>query len=1060
MKKINILLLIGLLGILNCGVRKAVQPGRPATKLSQQLPSELRGVWITRFNYAHTNPDTMRNRIINILEQTAKANFNAVFFQVRGQAETFYPSPLEPWSKLIDFRDPGFDPVRLVVEEAHRRKLKFYAYINLLPIWNGDDPPKAPNHLYYTHGPHVNPDSSWVCFGSNGKPMKKNEYYYLNPALPQVKTYLKGVIKHFVEKYDVDGLHFDRIRYPGFEYIHDPYSLKTFAADSLQMKITKSDWARRQLSDLVEDVVVEALLVKPYLIISAATWGMYRTDDIEDYGQFGSGYHTYYQDAIDWLDRGIMDFIVPMIYWDIPDPLPNFDDLWKDFRKRTPNYRHVYPGVRVRPKLLESDEIAKQINFVRKTGGKGTVMFDFRSLKGEGLEIVRQNLYHTKVDLPQNLKRITPEQVVGLGLEKLIPESRGGQRVTVTPDKRRKRTDQNGRLGLIFSEKPDSLLIRTENRSIPLKTKWWRTPFNYSVEADSTVSREFPWVEFRRIPNDTTTNEEFHFLCKTDYPAQAWINGDSAKVYKTGIFFDKLVLNEGKNRVCAKIKSGESDSAKYVREFYYKKIDKTRKPFPLWFDEKSIEPAENLILQPEDVVQIGFRGSKGQEAIAEVKPLKVKLPFSRKDFADYSYYQTELPLQLLKKDKTYKIELILKSTSPESKKEKLKYSLKSSIQVKEAHQFPLVKTTQHNSLLYYSLGKIRLGPPLIAEYEPGVILKTSGKIGENYRIYLNRNEEGYIHQEYVGELPAETIKPSYYVRSISCTPAEDGDIIRIPYSEPVPYSIYPEPDQNRIIISLYGAKTASTWIIHRKGLKVIEKVVWKQATPETYQVIVNLKTSKIWGYDITTAGSSLILHIKYPPVLDMNDSFQPLSDLNIAIEAGHGGDNLGAVGLSGVFEKDINLDLAQKLADICRENGMNVLQVRDSDKYMTLTEKRDTVLKSCAHLLVSIHANSGGSSNSYLGVSGTSTYYNNPFWAKFAEMVYNHLLELELEEFGVVGSFNYKVIRVHSRPTILVEQAFLSNAEDEEKLASEEFRQNMAEKIYAGIIEFVEYMLE
>ena len=67
-------------------------------------------------------------------------------------------------------------------------------------------------------------------------------------------------------------------------------------------------------------------------------------------------------------------------------------------------------------------------------------------------------------------------------------------------------------------------------------------------------------------------------------------------------------------------------------------------------------------------------------------------------------------------------------------------------------------------------------------------------------------------------------------------------------------------------------------------------------------------------------------------------------------------------------------------------------------------------------------------------------------------------METGLDEFGFVGSFNYIVIRVHSRPTILVEQAFLDNAIDEEKLGSEEFRQNMAQKIYEGIVEFVDYM--
>jgi N-acetylmuramoyl-L-alanine amidase len=125
---------------------------------------------------------------------------------------------------------------------------------------------------------------------------------------------------------------------------------------------------------------------------------------------------------------------------------------------------------------------------------------------------------------------------------------------------------------------------------------------------------------------------------------------------------------------------------------------------------------------------------------------------------------------------------------------------------------------------------------------------------------------------------------------------------------------------------------------------------------------------------------------------------------------------------------------------------------------MMLLDKRKTAIESGADLLVSIHANAAGTRGGYLGVGGTSTYYHNPFWADLAERMYDHLLELDLNEFGVVGSFNYTVIRVSQMPSILVEQAFMTHAEDEEKLASPEFRQAMAERMYEGILDFLTNM--
>jgi len=93
-------------------------------------------------------------------------------------------------------------------------------------------------------------------------------------------------------------------------------------------------------------------------------------------------------------------------------------------------------------------------------------------------------------------------------------------------------------------------------------------------------------------------------------------------------------------------------------------------------------------------------------------------------------------------------------------------------------------------------------------------------------------------------------------------------------------------------------------------------------------------------------------------------------------------------------------------------------------------------------------------------VAGTSTYWHNPFWAPLAQTIYDRMLETGLAEFGVVGSFNYTVTRTSQMPAVLVEQAFMSHAGDEEKLADPEFRQLMAVKILEGIVDYLKMMQE
>jgi N-acetylmuramoyl-L-alanine amidase len=575
------------------------------------------------------------------------------------------------------------------------------------------------------------------------------------------------------------------------------------------------------------------------------------------------------------------------------------------------------------------------------------------------------------------------------------------------------------------------------------------------LKRDSVAERISPWVEFLRTPDSITFQPQFDFLCMSEYPATVSINGVELKQYKTGIFFTTVNFTEGVNKVRAEATTPDGRTAFCEKEFIYEKRDMTRKTFPLWIEERSVEPSAELELLPEDVVRVSFRGSLGQDGYAGVTPGKTSVICSRQDFADYSLYRAELPLEDLSAGKKYKLSLKLKPSDDATDKKVFVFPVERTIIVRDLKDFPFVKVRNENSRLTYNLGAPRLGGPIRAELGPGVVMKASGKIGKNYRIRLSAIESGYINEDDVGVMPAGTVQPAYYITSMSCGPSADADVLTIPYPEPVPYEVYPDPDGKRIVITLFGVETSSTWVTHRTGRKIIDKITWDQPAPQTYKVYVNLKTNQIWGYDLKPDGRSLVLRIKYPPVYDLENP-KPLTGLKIAIEAGHGGSGMGAIGLSGLVEKEINLDLSFRLGDLLKSMGAEVIQARDSDKDMLLIEKRDIAISSGADMLISIHANAGG--RGYLSAGGTSTYWHNPFWAPLAERIYERLLETGLPEFGVVGSFNYTVTRTSQIPAILVEQAFMTNAEDEEKLADPLFRQLEAEKICEGIIDYLKYL--
>ena len=1014
---------------------------------------ELRGIWITRFDWVRPSPTEMEKRIVDIIASAQEAGFNALFFQVRGQAETLYPSPLEPWAELLAAGDPGFDPLQFAITQAHSHGIQFHAYVNLLPLWNRSEPPKNPRHLFHLHGPQVSAESSWVCFGPDQKPMALDEYYYLNPALPQVKSYLKKVIGHLTSRYDIDGLHFDRIRYPSADRLYDPYSIAQFQSDSLQHPLSRPDWARAQLTNLVEAVVSEALLIKPYLQISCAAWGLYKTRDFPGYEQFNSGYDAYYQDTVLWLERGIMDFIVPMIYWDMEEPKPNLDEVWLDFKRRTPLYRNIIPGLSTRKEWFASGELARQIGFLRENGAAGHVLFSWSGLERSVApkDFLHEFYAHTTT-LPTCLDRHSDRTALALRTDSLNHTPIFSRCSTHGCDTLRQTADQQGWRNFVLPAVRDSLRLG----SISFNLSDYQPPFRFSVSPVG-LGRVSPWLEFREFPADTVERPVFHLLAKTAANSRAFIGDDSCHVYKTGVYFKKLSFQPGWNRYSSRVRSQDSSWSVYGRQVYVKSPAPARSALPLWVDKTSMEPKEDLWLTGQDHITFRCKGSKGQQAWVLAQPGKQKWPLLRTDHDDYAVYETEIELSQLKAGKKYHFNFLLSSPDQKSK---LLEPAPVTCKLDKPSAFPRLRVTKDKAALSYNLGPIRLGGPLLAEYPAGVVLGSNGRIGHYYRIRLNATEEGYISEEDVETLPAGTVTPAFYITSLSTSVQPDCDLVTIPYLQPVAWALYPEPEQARIRLALYGVKTSSTWITHYRSLAVVDHLDWRQSDSETYEVLIYLQSRKIWGYTMTPRSGYLELKLMHPPALTVrNDSVQ-VKGLIVAIEAGHGGSNTGAVGLSGMEEKSLNLDVARLLEKMCADRGIHVVQIRADDRDMSLEAKRSSIEQSGAHLAVSIHANAGGTANGYLGASGTSVYHHNPFWRDFADLVYRRLLQLPLNEFGRVASFNYRVTRTSSRPAILVEQGFMSHALDEEKLADPMFRRQIAEKILQGILDFVSFQFD
>jgi N-acetylmuramoyl-L-alanine amidase len=204
-----------------------------------------------------------------------------------------------------------------------------------------------------------------------------------------------------------------------------------------------------------------------------------------------------------------------------------------------------------------------------------------------------------------------------------------------------------------------------------------------------------------------------------------------------------------------------------------------------------------------------------------------------------------------------------------------------------------------------------------------------------------------------------------------------------------------------------------------------------------------LKHAQHWGYTIQYQGRRLVISVKHQP------EKLKLKYLTVAIDAGHGGTNLGACGLrSKLCESVLNLAIAQKLKAELEAKGATVIMTRDRD---TLIGNNDRILnlrKSKPDLLISIHNNSAADS---VKVKGTSTYYKHLGFRPLSQAVLKRVLELGVDEYGNVGRFNFALNSPTDYPNVLVEGLFLSQPDDEAKIIDPDFQQDLIQKIRKGV---------
>lgn len=349
--------------------------------------------------------------------------------------------------------------------------------------------------------------------------------------------------------------------------------------------------------------------------------------------------------------------------------------------------------------------------------------------------------------------------------------------------------------------------------------------------------------------------------------------------------------------------------------------------------------------------------------------------------------------------------------------------------------------------LAYGLGEDRLGGAKLGYIDTNIILRVVDSTKSMYSVQLSKYHTAYIDKAYLkfDSLPNE--KPFYITNSVSAKGDSLFDYVGISMEEKLPYKSYMEIYPSRIILEIYGVQSNTNWITQLQSLKEVKNVYYNQVEDDVLRVTIELQHRQHWGYSIGYKGKVLVVTVKRQPLkLDIRN-------IKIAIDAGHGGTNGGAAGIrTGAAEKTYTLLFAKALQTYLKKKGVKkIVMTRTAD---TTFDNKDRILflqEQNPDILISLHLNS--SSNAQ--VKGVSTYYKHIGFRPLTTAILNRMLQLKLNEFGNVGSFNFVLNSPTDFPNSLVEIAFLSNEEDERRILSPKFHTDVAQKVYAGIVDWL-----
>ncbi len=313
---IAILIIIGLVWIISFEGKGEAKSKIDTEEYKVINYEEIRGVWISYLDLAPMlkgkSEKAFKENISSALDNIEGLGLNTLIVQVRPFSDAIYKSKYYPWSVYCtgtEGKDPGFDPLEIIIAQAHGRGIRVEAWVNPYRVRTDSEKFKVSS---------ASPASKWINEDSDNVINYDGGIYY-NPGKAEVRELIVNGIKEIVENYKVDGIHFDDYFYPTGDKAIDEKAYGEYTSSG--GKLDLPSWRMENVNILIKEVYTEIKKTNSKIIFG-----------VSPQGSMNNNYNSQYIDVKKWVQNpGYIDYICPQVYYGFSNEGSNFQSVIEEF---------------------------------------------------------------------------------------------------------------------------------------------------------------------------------------------------------------------------------------------------------------------------------------------------------------------------------------------------------------------------------------------------------------------------------------------------------------------------------------------------------------------------------------------------------------------------------------------------------------------------------------------------------------------------------------------------------------------------------------------------------